>query len=89
MSFIADGFSNNQFTGSWTSYKTNASKKCNWGDYRIPECGDLDIGAGEFIVNEKYIKNGWTSYMLENKVPNGANINPKVDKKVVKKEWWE
>ncbi len=20
----------------------------NWGDYRIPDCGDLDEGAGEF-----------------------------------------
>jgi len=29
--FVADGFSNNQFRGTWTSYNTNASKKCNWG----------------------------------------------------------
>jgi hypothetical protein len=59
ISFSADGFSNNQFIGSWTSYKTDASKKCNWGDYRIPECGDLDIGAGELSISEKYSKNGW------------------------------
>jgi hypothetical protein len=62
--FFADGFSNNQFVGSWTSYKTNASRKCNWGDYRIPECGDLDIGVGEFSVDSKYLKNGWTNYKL-------------------------
>lgn len=89
LSFIADGFSNNQFIGSWTSNKTNVSKKCNWGDYRIPECGDLDIGAGEFSVNEKYIKNGWLSYMLENMAPNGAIVKPKVDKKAESKKWWE
>jgi len=87
--FVADGFSNNQFAGSWTSYKTNLSKKCNWGDYRIPDCGDLDIGVGEFSVNEKYVKNGWLSYMLENMVPNGAIVKPKTDKKSDNKQWWE
>jgi hypothetical protein len=58
----ADGFNNNAFTGSWTSYKTKQSKKCNWGDFRIPESGDLDIGAGEFSPSDKYLKNGWQSY---------------------------
>ncbi len=89
LSFVADSFSNNQFIGSWTNYKTNISKKCNWGDYRIPESGDLDIGAGEFSVNEKYIKNGWLSYMLDNIAPNGAVVKPKVDEKVENKKWWE
>ena len=87
--FVADGFSNNQFVGNWTSYKTNVSKKCNWGDYRIPECGNLDIGAGEFSVNEKYIKNGWVSYMLENMMPNGAIVKPTVNNKTEFKKWWE
>jgi len=55
----SDDYSNNQFLGTWTSYKTNAVKRCAWGHYRIPNSGDLDIGAGEFSVNEKYINNGW------------------------------
>ena len=59
----ADGFSNNQFTGIWTSYKTKTPKKCHWGDYRIPDCGDLDCGTGLFMVWEKYQKNGWQSYV--------------------------
>lgn len=62
ISFFADGFSNNQFVGNWTSYKTNTTKKCNWGDYRIPECdwqNGCDIGAGEFSISDKYLKNGW------------------------------
>lgn len=46
---VAAGFSNNQFRGSWTSYKTGVSKKCNWGDGRILDSGDLEGGAGEFI----------------------------------------
>jgi hypothetical protein len=59
---IADSFSNNEFAGIWTSYKTNKSKKCNWGDFRIPDSGDLDMGAGEFSPSDKYLKNGWQSY---------------------------
>jgi len=61
--FAADGFSNNQFVGTWTSYRNSTVKKCHWGDYRIPECGNLDVGAGEFMVNEDYLKNGWETYM--------------------------
>ena len=64
LNFEADGFSNNQFEGKWTSYKTNKSKKCNWGDYRIPNSDDFDIGAGEFSVDDKYVKNGWENYKL-------------------------
>ncbi|MBB3186337.1 hypothetical protein [Microbacter margulisiae] len=65
--FVADGFNNNQFTGHWISYKTGESKRCNWGDYRIPECdwqNGRDIGAGEFSINDKYLKNGWENYKL-------------------------
>lgn len=61
--YFGDGFNNNQFIGTWTSYKSGNTKKCHFGDGRIPQCGDLDIGAGEFSINEKYVKNGWGSYM--------------------------
>ena len=64
ITFFADGFCNNQFVGSWTSYNTKSTKKCNWGDYRIPESGNFDIGAGEFSVDDKYVKNGWEIYKL-------------------------
>jgi len=86
--FVADGFSNNQFIGSWTSYKTNISKKCNWGDYRIPDSGDLDIGTGEFSVSEKYVKNGWVSYMLENKMAN-LSIKEQSDTGSMNRDWWK
>lgn len=65
IAFNADGFDNNQFAGFWTSYKSNESKKCNWGDYRIPECNwnnGCDVGAAEFSINDKYVKNGWENY---------------------------
>ena len=69
---IADGFCNNQVEGKWTSYKTGKTKRCNWGDFRIPDSRDLDFGTGEFSVNPKYKQNGWADYN------NGAN----------EAEWW-
>lgn len=88
LSFAADGFSNNQFIGSWTSYKTNISKKCNWGDYRIPDCGDLDTGAGEFSVNDKYLKHGWENFSLAYSY---LNDKPEVQKARQKENipWWK
>ena len=59
---VADGFFNNQFEGEWTSYKTGKTKKCNWGDCRIPDSKYLDGGTGEFYPEEKYIDNGWRNY---------------------------
>jgi hypothetical protein len=58
----SDSYCNNQFVGTWRGYKATASKRCNWGDYRIPFSGDLDVGEGDFSPNEKYLKYGWSSY---------------------------
>jgi hypothetical protein len=58
----ADGFTNNCFVGKWTSYSSRVSKPCNWADYRIPFSGDLDIGAGEFHPDDKYLKSGWNYF---------------------------
>lgn len=60
--FDADGYENNQFEGIWTSYTSGKIKKCNWGDYRIPNSADLDGGAGEFAPTLQYVKNGWENY---------------------------
>lgn len=59
---ISDGYSNNQWQGTWRSYKTGATKVCNWGDFRIPDSNGLDIGTGEFIPSDEYLGNGWQSY---------------------------
>ena len=59
---FSDDYNNNQFIGTWTSYKTGVKKVANWGAHRIPCSGDLDIGAAEFIPNEKYYKYGWEDY---------------------------
>ena len=59
---FSDDYNNNQFIGTWTSYKTGVKKVANWGAHRIPCSGDLDIGAAEFMPNEKYYKYGWEDY---------------------------
>lgn len=57
----SDRFVNNQFVGQWISYDDKLVKRCNWGDFRIPNSGDLDIGAGEFSPDDKYLRYGWQS----------------------------
>ncbi|WP_438711317.1 hypothetical protein ACSTS3_22705 [Aquimarina muelleri] len=58
----SDSYSNNQFLGTWTSYKTNKVSQCAWGHYKIPCAGDLNIGAAEFSPNKKYFDFGWRDY---------------------------
>lgn len=79
----SDSYCNNQFVGSWKGYKNNYKKVCNWGDYRIPISGDLDIGAGEFSPADKYLQFGWQIYR-------DAYINE--NKKAIleeEKKWWK
>jgi len=86
--FAGDGFSNNECIAIWTSYKTGKSKKCNWGDFRIPDCGDLDIGAGEFSVSNKYVKYGWDNYKV---AWSYDTDKPEVKqaRKREKEKWWK
>ncbi|WP_374951869.1 hypothetical protein [Mucilaginibacter sp.] len=83
----ADGFDNNQCTATWTSYSFGKIKKCNWGDFRIPESGNLDIGAGEFYVNKKYANNAWQNYNLLT----GDERSDKVRRAKAEEEckWWQ
>jgi hypothetical protein len=88
---VADGFSNNQFEGNWTSYKSGITKKCNWGDFRIPDSNGFDGGTGEFIPMEKYLVNGWQNYYDYLKI-NAVNENePKSIevKRIEETEWWK
>ncbi len=78
-----DKYSNNQFVGVWQSYNTGVQKTCNWGAYRIPNAGDLDIGAGEFSPNTKYLGKGWdTYYRAYNKSESEA-------RKEEENNWWK
>jgi hypothetical protein len=88
LKMIADDFCNNQFIGSWTSYATGKGEKCNWGDYRIPDSDDLDCGAAEFAVTERYIKNGWESYM-QAFMTNPALPQSKRAQTIEATKWWQ
>jgi hypothetical protein len=79
----SDSYFNNASVGEWISYKTNQTKLCNWGDYRIPECNsDFDIGAGEFSPSERYYTQGWENYQ------NAWLSNNKVAQEIELNEWW-
>jgi len=85
ISFYDAMFSNNDFVGAWICYSTKSIKRVHWGDWRIPESGDLDIGSGEFSVNEKYVKNGWENYMISfYDTPEGEKARQKE-----KDQWWK
>ena len=57
----SDGFHNNQFVGKFKKTDNTTLSVC-WGAFRVPNCSDLDIGAGEFSPNDKYLPYGWSSY---------------------------
>ena len=78
----SDIYTNNEFIGTWKEYKTTKKLVCNWGDYRIPNCGDLDIGAGNFSPNDKYLEFGWQTYRDAYKGKAQA-------KQVEEKQWWK
>ena len=83
---IADGYYNNQCQATWTNYKTGKSKKCNWGDFRMPDSIELDQGAGDVSINEKYIKYGWENFV---KAYIGNQDESKKALAIENKKWWE
>ncbi len=58
----ADFYWNRSFVGTLREYKTGITKKCIWGDDRLPFSFDLDCGDGEMIIRDKYKKNGWQTF---------------------------
>ena len=87
ISFVADGFENNQFEGIWTSYENGQKKKCNWGDYRIPDSQDLDTGTAEFATAKKYDDFGWKYYNLAWGYPK-ERPGVKEALELETKKWW-
>jgi hypothetical protein len=62
----SDTYSNNQFVGEWTANDGDLTERCNWGDFRIPNAGDLDEGTAEFSPG-KYAQFGWQDFDKEKK----------------------
>jgi hypothetical protein len=83
---VADSYSNNQCTANWTSYKTGNSKKCNWGDFRMPDSRELDSGAGDVVINHKFINNGWQTFVASY----GADeVQSKKALQIENSKWWK
>ena len=75
---VADGANNNLFVGYWRGYGSKRKLMCNWGEFRVPFSGDLDIGTAEFYPNkQKYGSRGWDDY-----------VSPWEDNRPIDK-WWE
>jgi len=79
---------NNQFSGTWTKYGNTNGIIANWGDSRIPNSGDLDVGTSEFGVNRKYQEYGWDSFL---KAHGGGYDNQTMQKAREEelKKWWK
>jgi len=84
---VADGYCNNQCTATWTSYKTGKSKKCNWGDFRMPNSIELDTGVGDVHIQEKYIKNGWETFVAAYDADDDEKA--KKAQQIEDAKWWE
>ncbi len=82
----SDEFNNNQFVGTWTSYSGTLTKICNWGDWRIPMSGDLDMGAAEFGPSQKYSANGWSTYQ---ETMTGDKAKSEKARAIENAEWWK
>lgn len=54
---------NNQFAGTWLKYSGTKPLIANWGTFRIPNSGDLDVGTSEFGVDPKFKEYGWESFL--------------------------
>jgi len=85
LDICSDGYGNNQFAGTWTSFSSKAQKVCMWGDFRVPFPDDLDVGAGEFSPNPKYLQYGWQTYSdaYDGETPNAKAL------KAEEAEWWK
>ncbi|MBR6174274.1 MAG: hypothetical protein IKQ52_01630, partial [Bacteroidales bacterium] len=59
---LADGYSNCQYEGVWTSKGLTRMEKCNWGDFRIPDSRGLGSGEAEFIPRDSCLDRGWRIY---------------------------
>lgn len=81
--FNSDNYRNNQYIGTWTDLKTKKKLVCNWGDFRVPNSGDLDSGTAEFSPTDKYLKFGWKSYR------DSYQNNNKQARLEEEKQWWK
>lgn len=79
----SDGYTNLAFNGNWSKYGSSSKSFCSWGIGRIPGAPyDMDIGAGEFAVSDRYLEYGWADYMSKFTNQNTEAIERE------NREWW-
>ena len=61
-----DGYSNSLFRGTWFNYDNGETITCNWGDFRIPDSEEPDVGSQEFHPSFRYLDKGWKEYLEQN-----------------------
>ena len=88
LELFADGFSNNECVGTWTSYSNSQPKTCNWGDFFIPKADALRFTDTEFQIAPKYRANGWQTYQ---RVLIGDAQDPGYKQALAeeKRAWWK
>lgn len=59
MILMGDEYANNTFKGNWKENGKKDREVANWGEYRIPDAGDLDVGESQFMPNQKNRDPNW------------------------------
>jgi hypothetical protein len=81
-------YCNNQFKGVWLPEGSKDPIVCNWGDYRIPDSKDLDIGTEMFSPDDAFLDKGWQTY--RDAFCNSKRGVAKAKALAIEKEqWWE
>jgi len=88
LGIYADLFSNNECTGTWTSYASGQAKTCNWGDFFIPNAGPLRFSDTEFQIAPKYRAHGWQTYQ-QVKAGGEAELATKKALAEENRHWWK
>lgn len=85
LDFGIDGYSNNQFTGSWTAHGSKSTQKLQFGDISIPNDKFADVYG--ITVPPEYEKYGWQSFV--NAIPNDSRPATKAAIAEEKRQWWK
>jgi hypothetical protein len=84
----SDGYRNNQYVGTWTSYADGALEKSNWGEWRIPHPGDLgsENEGSDFWPKRTYWDRGWVTYINAMRVDETGHTAALREEE---REWWK
>lgn len=85
---VSDGYGNRNFVGTWTSHFTHTTLKAIWADNRIPYSFDFDCGAGEMTPCDKYIANGWESFVAGDEYKEVKDSEGNITGYERKNKWW-